>query len=299
MSEYHIPVLLEESVAGLNINPEGTYVDVTFGGGGHSREILSRLEAGKLVAFDQDPDAQANLPDDDRLIFLRQNFRFLRNNLRYQGINEVDGILADLGVSSHQFDEGERGFSYRMDAVLDMRMNPAAGFSARRLVAEYSAQDLQKVFSLYGEIRNSRTLAEKICSYRKSNEIVRISDLVEAMGSAVPARGDYKYLSRVFQAMRIEVNAEMEGLEAMLKQAARVLKPGGRLVVISYHSLEDRMVKNLIKFGDFEKKESTDLYGRRDLLFSAVNRKPILPAEEETEKNPRARSAKLRIGERL
>ncbi len=298
MSSYHIPVLLNESVDGLNINPRGNYVDVTFGGGGHSREILGRLEDGRLIAFDQDPDATANIPDDPRLIFLRQNFSFLSNNLKYLGIDSVDGIIADLGVSSHQFDRPERGFSFRMKGDLDMRMNPDAAFSARELVTEYSEQELIRIFSAYGEIRNARTLGRCIIENRKRKEIISTEDLIEAVAGCTPRHGEYKYLAKVFQALRIEVNKELNGLEQLLIQSVDVIKEGGRLVILSYHSLEDRMVKNFIRYGDFSMEKESDRYGGRKLPFKAVNRKVILPGPGETDRNPRARSARLRIAER-
>ena len=298
MSNYHIPVLLKQSVDGLNIDPEGIYVDVTFGGGGHAREILKRLKGGRLVGFDQDPDAAKNIPDDDRFLFMRQNFSYLWNNLKYLGIDKVDGLIADLGVSSHQFDAADRGFSFRMTGELDMRMNPNADFSARDLIGSYSEEKMTGIFSAYGEIKNARTLSRLIVKQRKLKALYRIEDFVEAIKECTPSYNEYKYLAKVFQAIRIEVNKELSGLRILLEQSVDIIRGGGRLVVLTYHSLEDRMVKNFFKYGNFEKNMETDFYGNQKTPFKPVNRKVILPEASEITDNSRARSAKLRIAER-
>lgn len=296
---YHTPVLLKESIDGLQIKPQGIYVDVTFGGGGHSLEILKNLNKGKLVAFDQDDDALQNLIDDDRFIFVNHNFRFLKNFLKYHGIEKVDGILADLGVSSHHFDQPERGFSFRYDGDLDMRMNRSAKVSAKDIINQYPEQELAKIFWEYGELKNSRKLAKVIVSNRTDKEINTIKSFTDLLMPFIPKHAEHKFLAKIFQALRIEVNREMEFLKEMLLQTADVIKPGGRLVVITYHSLEDRLVKNFIKNGKFEGEAEKDLYGRTDVPFKAVNRKVITPDEEEIAENNRARSAKLRIAEKL
>ncbi len=298
MSKYHIPVLLKQSVDGLNIDPEGIYVDVTFGGGGHAREILKRLKGGRLVGFDQDPDAAKNIPDDDRFLFVRQNFSYLRNNLKYLGIDKVDGLIADLGVSSYQFDSAERGFSFRMEGELDMRMNPDAEFSALKLIGTYSEKEMIRIFSEYGEIKNARTLSRLIVKQRELKHLHRIEEFVEAIKDCTPGYNEYKYLAKVFQAIRIEVNKELRGLRILLEQTVDVIRGGGRLVVLTYHSLEDRMVKNFLKYGNFEKIMETDFYGNQNTPFKAVNRKVILPEASEIAENSRSRSAKLRIAER-
>jgi len=298
MSNYHIPVLLKQSVDGLNIDPEGIYVDVTFGGGGHTREILKRLKGGRLVGFDQDPDAAKNIPDDDRFLLVRQNFSYLWNNLKYLGIDKVDGLIADLGVSSHQFDSIERGFSYRMTGELDMRMNPDAEFSALELIGSYSEKEMIRIFSAYGEIKNARTLSRLIIKQRELKALHRTEDFVEAIKECTPSYNEYKYLAKVFQAIRIEVNKELDGLRILLEQTVDIIRGGGRLVILTYHSLEDRMVKNFLKYGNFEKKLETDFYGNQKTPFRVVNRKVILPEATEISENSRARSAKLRIAER-
>lgn len=296
---YHTPVLLKESIDGLQIKPQGIYVDVTFGGGGHSREILKKLNEGKLVAFDQDDDALSNLIDDDRFIFVNHNFRFLKNFLKYHKIEQVDGILADLGVSSHHFDKAERGFSFRYDGKLDMRMNQSAKISAKDIINNYTEQQLAKIFWEYGELKNSRKLARAIVENRSGKQIETIKAFTDLMMPFIPKHAEHKFLAKIFQALRIEVNREMEFLKEMLLQTADTIKPGGRLVVITYHSLEDRLVKNFIRNGKFEGEAEKDFYGNVDVPFKAVNRKVITPDEKEIAENNRARSAKLRIAEKL
>ena len=295
---YHVPVLLEESVSGLNIDPDGVYLDLTFGGGGHSREILKPLNDGCLIGFDQDSDALANVPDDSRFIFVNHNFRYLRNFLRYCGYDEADGILADLGVSSHEFDEAGRGFSFRSDAELDMRMNQRSRLKATDILNTYSEENLIRIFRNYGEVDNVRRLVDLIVNARTGKMITRSEEFLQVIAPCVPKQKEKKYLAQVYQALRIEVNGELEALEDMLKEAERALRPGGRLVVITYHSLEDRIVKNFLKSGNFEGKVEKDFYGHVKRNFELVNRKVIVPSEEEIERNPRARSAKLRIAEK-
>ena len=296
---YHGPVLLKESVDGMNICPNGTYVDVTFGGGGHSREILSRLEKdGRLLGFDQDEDAERNIVDDPRFIFVRSNFRYLHNFLRYHNIEKVDAILADLGVSSHHFDDSERGFSFRFDGALDMRMNKRAGLTAADVVNTYAEERLADIFYLYGELKNSRKLASVIVKARANGQIKTIGEFLEIIKPLFGREREKKELAKVFQALRIEVNQEMEALKEMLTAATEALKPGGRLVVITYHSLEDRMVKNIMKTGNVEGKTTQDFFGNLQTPFKLVNNKVIVPDEEEIERNPRSRSAKLRIAEK-
>ena len=295
---YHVPVLLEESVSGLNIDPDGVYLDLTFGGGGHSREILKRLKDGCLIGFDQDSDALANVPDDSRFIFVNHNFRYLRNFLRYCGYDEADGILADLGVSSHEIDEAGRGFSFRFDAELDMRMNQRSRLKATDILNTYSEENLIRIFRNYGEVDNVRRLVDLIVNARTGKMITRSEEFLQVIAPCVPKQKEKKYLAQVYQALRIEVNGELEALEDMLKEAERALRPGGRLVVITYHSLEDRIVKNFLKSGNFEGKVEKDFYGHVKRNFELVNRKVIVPSEEEIERNPRARSAKLRIAEK-
>ncbi len=297
MSEYHIPVLLEESIDGLNLQPNGVYVDVTYGGGGHSRRILERLQGGKLVAFDQDQDALPNIIDDERLIFVNHNFKYLKNFLRYHEIAKVDGILADLGVSSHDFDQPDRGFSFRFDGQMDMRMNQSAGKDAITVINEYDVDRLGEMFRNYGEIQNWRNLAQTIVQAREAGKIVRVTRFLEVISRCVPAKIEKKYLAQVFQALRIEVNGEMDALEAFLVSTLDVLKPGGRLVVISYHSLEDRMVKNFMRSGRIDGKMEQDFYGHYHVPLEVITRKVIVPDEQETGLNPRARSAKLRIAQ--
>lgn len=296
---YHIPVLLKESVDAMAIRPDGTYVDVTFGGGGHSREILSRLgEGGRLLGFDQDQDAERNIVNDPHFIFVRSNFRYLHNFLRYHSIEGVDAILADLGVSSHHFDDSERGFSFRFDGQLDMRMNKRAGATAADVVNTYEEERLADLFYLYGELKNSRRLASVIVKARSSQKIQTISEFLEIIKPLFGREREKKELAKVFQALRIEVNQEMETLKEMLTAATEALKPGGRLVVITYHSLEDRMVKNIMKTGNVEGKVTQDFFGNLQTAYRLVNNKVIVPNEEEIARNPRSRSAKLRIAEK-
>ncbi len=300
MLEYHVSVLLDESVSALISSSSGIYADATFGGGGHSREILRRLSPeGRLIAFDRDSDAIANRPEDERLRLIRSDFRWIHNHIIHQGYGEgIDGILADLGVSSHQFDTAERGFSFRYEAPLDMRMNQEAQLNARDIVNSYEQGELEKIFRLYGEIENSRKLALLICKAREISAIETTTDLGKAIESVLPKFAEHKYLAKVYQALRIEVNQEMKSLEKFLIGAAKSLKAGGKLVVITYHSLEDRMVKNFIKAGNIEGKVEKDFYGNATAPLKAVNRKPILPQESEIAENTRARSAKLRIAEK-
>lgn len=296
---YHVPVLLHESIDGLNIQPGGIYVDVTFGGGGHSREILARLEEdAHLYGFDQDADAEANIPHDRRFTFVRSNFRYLRNWMRYYGVERIDGLLADLGVSSHHLDDASRGFSFRFDAPLDMRMNKRAGVSAADVVNDYEEGRLADVFYLYGELRDSRRIASAIVECRKRQRIVTTQDFLQVVSPLFRREREKKDLARLFQALRIEVNHEMDALREMLQSATEVLRPGGRLAVITYHSLEDRIVKNVMKTGNCEGKALKDFYGRVETPFKLVNNKVITPCEEEQANNPRSRSAKLRIAEK-
>lgn len=296
---YHVPVLLLESICGLNLQDGGIYVDVTFGGGGHSREILRRMgKESRLFSFDQDEDAERNIVDDSRFTFVRSNFRYLRNFLRYYGVEEVDGILADLGVSSHHFDDSERGFSFRFDGKLDMRMNRRAGMTAADVVNTYDEERLADVFYLYGELKNSRKLANVLVKARARKPFDTIGDFLEVVKPLYGREREKKELAKVFQALRIEVNEEMQALKEMLYAATEALKPGGRLVVITYHSLEDRMVKNLMKTGNIEGKADQDFYGNVKTPFRLINNKVIVPANEEILRNPRSRSAKLRIAEK-
>ena len=296
MSEYHTPVMLNECIEGLNIRPSGTYVDVTFGGGGHSCEILKHLDAdGQLLAFDQDEDAVKNKIEDERFIFIDQNFRYLKNFCRLHNAIPVDGILADLGVSSYQFDQAERGFSIRFDAELDMRMNRQSALSAKEVVNKYTEAELHRIFGVYGEIQNARSLANTVVTSRLNAPINTVADLKNAIANRIPKRKENKYLAQVFQALRIEVNQELDALKDFLIQSAEVLVSGGRLVVMSYHSLEDRLVKNFIAKGKFSGELEKDLYGNSDKPFDAVSRGAIVALEEEIKNNNRARSAKLRI----
>lgn len=297
---YHIPVLLKESVDGLNIRPEGIYVDVTFGGGGHSREILSRLnENGRLYSFDQDADAERNIPESDgRFTFVRSNFRYLANWMRYYGIPAIDGLLADLGVSSHHFDAEERGFSFRFDSKLDMRMNGRGGMTAADIINTYDEERLAHILYLYGELKNSRRLASAIVRGRVESAVETVENLLTLVRPALPREREKKDMARIFQALRIEVNHEMDALREMLESALRFLRPGGRLVVLTYHSLEDRMVKNFMRAGNMEGKIEQDFYGNRLSPLRPVNNKVIVPDENEQRTNPRSRSAKLRIAER-
>jgi 16S rRNA (cytosine1402-N4)-methyltransferase len=295
---YHIPALLDETITGLNIKPNGVYVDVTFGGGGHSREILKHLGAdGKLLGFDQDEDAIKNAIDDPRFIFVRSNFRYMKNFLKYHGIDKVDGILADLGVSSHHFDEAERGFSFRFDGALDMRMNTKSAFTAAALLNTYTEEQLADVFYLYGELHNSRKIARTIVAARNSAPFDRIFPFIEVLKPFFGREKEKKDMARVFQALRIEVNKEMDVLKALLDQSIEVLNPQGRLAVLTYHSLEDRLVKNFIRSGNFEGKLEKDFYGNILAPLKAVNTKVIVADEAEVARNPRARSAKLRVAE--
>lgn len=299
---YHIPALADETIEGLAINPHGVYVDLTFGGGGHSRLILSQLaEDGLLFSFDQDADAKANLTGDERHHFIESNFRFLRSQLRLRGVldGQVDGIIADLGVSSHHFDTAERGFSFKADAPLDMRMNQRAGFSARELVNTYSAEELARVLKEYGELDTTYKIASCIVRYREQQPIETTGELIESVAPCTPKKDGAKFLTKLFQALRIEVNGEMEALKMALEQSLKVLCPEGRLCVISYHSLEDRLVKNFIKTGNFEGKVEKDFYGNVTSPMRAVSKKAIVPTPEEVERNPRSRSAKLRIAEKI
>lgn len=295
---YHNPVLLKECIEGLNINPEGVYVDVTFGGGGHSREILKQLTTGKLYAFDQDEDAVKNSIDDDRFVLIKQNFRYLKNFLKMYDTLPIDGLLADLGVSSHQFDEAERGFSIRFDTKLDMRMDQNAKQTAAEVLNTYSEEDLKRIFRLYGEVENAGYLASIIFHNRKDKQIVTVNDLKTMVVKCVKRGRENQYYAQVFQALRIEVNKELDVLQDLLMQSLEVLKPGGRLVVISYHSLEDRLVKNIMRSGKFEGDVEKDFYGNPLTPFMQITRKPIVPSEKENEENSRARSAKLRIAEK-
>lgn len=296
---YHIPVLLKETVDGLNINPDGVYVDVTFGGGGHSREILSRLSLkGHLYSFDQDEDAEQNIIQDKRFTFVRSNFRYIKNWMRYYDIEQVDGILADLGVSSHHFDAQERGFSFRFDAPLDMRMNQKAQRTAADILNEYSESQLADIFYLYGELRNARKIAATVVKNRANSPIKTTGDFMEIIKTFFEKDREKKELAKVFQALRIEVNQEMQALKEMLTASATILKPGGRLSVLTYHSLEDRMVKNLIKTGNVEGRVEKDFFGNTNAPLKMINNKVIMASEEEQASNPRSRSAKLRIAEK-
>jgi len=298
-NQYHIPALLSETIEGLHIKPDGIYVDVTFGGGGHSREILSRMsENGKLIAFDQDEDALRNVIDDSRFIFVKSNFRYLTNFLRYHNVKHVDGILADLGVSFHHFDESERGFSFRFDGALDMRMNMQSQVTAASILNTYSEEKLANVFYLYGELHNSRKIASTIVKARAGQPINKIQEFVEILKPFFSREKEKKDMARVFQALRIEVNNEMKVLQELLNQSVDVLNPNGRLVVLTYHSLEDRLVKNFIRSGNFEGELEKDFFGNVLSPMKAINNKVIIASDEEIARNPRARSAKLRIAEK-
>ncbi|MEI6137819.1 MAG: 16S rRNA (cytosine(1402)-N(4))-methyltransferase RsmH [Mariniphaga sp.] len=298
MNEYHIPVLLEESIEGLNIQPNGVYVDVTYGGGGHSAKILEKLEGGRLIAFDQDIDATENVIVDDRLTFVRHNFKFIRNFLRYYQIDQVDGILADLGVSSHDFDVPDRGFSFRFEGNLDMRMNQSSDLDAAKVVNTYSEVKLWQIFREYGELKNWRHLVSTITAARTEAPITTTNQFLKVIAPCVPEKIEKKYLAMVFQALRIEVNNEIGVLSDFLESTTDLLKPGGRLVMLSYHSLEDRLVKNFMRSGRIDGALEQDFYGNSNSPFELVNRKIIIPDEKEIYKNPRARSAKLRIAEK-
>ncbi len=296
---YHLPALLTESIAGLNLRPDGIYVDVTFGGGGHSRAILDQLTSGRLIAFDQDTDAAANTISDERFTLLNQNFRFLKNNLRFLGISTIDGLIADLGVSFHQFDEQERGFSFRSDAELDMRMNRQSTVKASDILRTYEEEKMADVFYKYGELTNSRKLAAALVKARSTKPVKTVSELMTALTGLVPPWEENKFYAKLFQSLRIEVNHEMDALTEMLTQALQMLKPGGRLAVITYHSLEDRLVKNFFRSGNFEGTSDKDFYGNVSTPFRMINRKVIVPTEDEIAANSRARSARLRIAEKL
>ena len=299
-NNYHVPVLLNACIDGLNIKPDGVYVDVTFGGGGHSREILKKLNKdGILIAFDQDPDAQRNKIEDPRFLFVDQNFAFLRNNLRLLGFKQVDGILADLGVSSHQFNEPERGFSTRFESSLDMRMDRQGDLTAADVLNKYAEEELHKIFGIYGEVKNAKSLARAIATARMAAPVLTLADFKKAIAAHIPKGKENKYMAQVFQALRIEVNGEIKVLESFLEQTAEVLKPGGRLVVMSYHSLEDRPVKNFLAKGKFRGEVEKDFFGNQQKPFTVITRKAIVANEEELVNNSRARSAKLRIGEKL
>lgn len=295
---YHVPALLNECIDGLNIQPDGIYVDVTFGGGGHSREILKHLNKGKLIAFDQDVNAEANKPVNDRFLFINQNFRFLKNNLLYHGVNMINGLLADLGVSFRQFDDPQRGFSYRFESLLDMRMDQGAETTAADIINKYTQDELIRVLSDYGEFRNAKDLASAIVSYRTQTPVNTTQDLIESVREFIPARAENKFLSRLFQSLRIELNREIEFLKEMLIQATDMLISGGRIAVITYHSVEDRLVKNFLRSGNFEGLEQKDFYGNTESPYRLVNKRVITPSEKEIIKNRRARSAKLRIAEK-
>ena len=296
---YHVPVLLQESVDGLDIKPDGIYVDVTFGGGGHSREILNRLgKKGHLYSFDQDEDAEKNILNDNRFTFVRSNFRYLRNWMRYYGVDQIDGLLADLGVSSHHFDDETRGFSFRFDAPLDMRMNKRSGMTAAEILNNYDEDQLADIFYIYGELKNARKIATAIIKARSVKAIETTADLLQATESLFQREREKKETAKLFQALRIEVNHEMDALKEMLSGAQAVLREGGRLSVITYHSLEDRIVKNIMKAGNAEGKVSQDFFGRIEAPFRQISNKVIIPDEEEQLRNPRSRSAKLRIAEK-
>jgi 16S rRNA (cytosine1402-N4)-methyltransferase len=296
---YHIPALLRESIEGLNIRPDGIYVDVTFGGGGHSMEILRHLTTGRLVAFDQDEDAAANTIDDPRFLFLNQNFRFLRNNLLFNGITAIDGLIADLGVSFHQFDEPQRGFTFRSDAPLDMRMNKSSSTTAAGLLNNLGPGELAEIFFRYGELQGSRKMAAEIVEARNRKPFRSVNDIIDVLGKMAPFRQEHKFWAKVFQSLRIAVNHETEYLKEMLEQALGMLSSGGRLAVITYHSLEDRLVKNFMKTGNFEGTGNKDFYGNVISPFRLVTKKGITPSDEEISVNNRARSARLRVAEKI
>ena len=298
--EYHIPVLLTESIRGLIIDPEGVYVDATFGGGGHSRGILKKLGKGRLFAIDQDSEAEPNAQDinDPRLTFIPGNFRHVKKYLKLYGIMKIDGLLADLGISSHQIDRPERGFSTRFEGDLDMRMDNCMDLTAENIINNYSSENLQRIFSEFGEVRNARTLAQAIVRERINHPITTTGDLLDILEKMVPRQKRFKYFAQVFQALRIEVNDEINALKELLLQSGTLIKAGGRLVILSYHSLEDRLVKNFILKGNFEGIEQKDIYGHSDKPFQAVNRRPLMPSEKELLYNPRAKSAKLRVAEK-
>ena len=297
---YHVPVLLQESIDGLDIKPDGVYVDVTFGGGGHSKEILRRLgKNGHLYGFDQDEDAEKNILDDDRFTFVRSNFRYLTNWMRYYDVDHIDGLLADLGVSSHHFDDETRGFSFRFDAPLDMRMNKRSGMTAAEILNNYSEEQLADIFYIYGELKNARKIASAVVKAREEKRIETTGDLMQIAEKLLQREREKKDTAKLFQALRIEVNHEMDALKEMLDGACKVLQEGGRLSVITYHSLEDRIVKNFMKAGNVEGKMKQDFFGRTEAPFRAVSNKVIVPSDDEQQRNPRSRSAKLRVAERI
>jgi 16S rRNA (cytosine1402-N4)-methyltransferase len=297
---YHLPVMLNECIQGLKIKEDGLYVDVTFGGGGHSKEILKHLgPKGKLYAFDQDLDALGNLPDDERLVFINHNFKYIKQFLQYLKAVPVDGILADLGISSHQINEADKGFAHRLGGDLDMRMDRKSGLKASDVVNTYSEKELLRVFNTYGEVRNAYKLVLLIIAKRKINPVTTIDEFKDAIRNCIPGKEESKYLSQVFQALRIEVNEEMKALESLLENSAAVLEKGGRLVVMSYHSLEDRMVKNFINSGNVAGEVEKDFFGNKTELFKSLTKKPIIPSGEEIDRNRRSRSAKLRIAEKI
>lgn len=299
-TDYHVPVMLKQCIEGLAIRPDGVYVDVTFGGGGHSKLLLKHLgPKGRLVAFDQDPDAIENTLTDSRFTLVHQNFKFLKNNLRLQGIKQVDGVLADLGVSSHQFDAADRGFSIRFDATLDMRMDQVSDLDAKKVLNNYSEKELHRIFGMYGEIQNAKTLAKTIVTARLNQPIETVADLKQAIVRLVPKGKEHKYHAQLFQALRIEVNGELEALQQFLEQATQVLAPGGRLVVMSYHSLEDRLVKNFLAKGKFSGEVEKDFYGNQIKPFKVISRKAIVADADELQQNNRARSARLRVAEKI
>jgi len=295
---YHKPVLLHQCIDLLQIDPNGTYVDATFGGGGHSREIIKKLNSGKLFGFDQDPDAHLNSLSHENFTLVKSNFRYLKNSLRMHGITQVDGLLADLGISSHQVDEGSRGFSIRFEGPLDMRMNPSKQLSAKEVINQYSSEELSKVLKEYGEIKNARALANRVVSAREEEAITTTLQLKQALEGFEPRNKQGQFWARIFQAIRIEVNQELEALKEMLQQATEMLSPGGRLAVMSYHSLEDRLVKNFFRAGNFSGEPEKDFYGNLIRPLEPVTKKPIVPDEDEINENPRARSAKLRVAEK-
>jgi len=297
---YHVPVLLNESIDGLAIKPDGIYVDVTFGGGGHSKEILRRLgKKGHLYSFDQDPDAEKNIVNDDRFTFVRSNFRYVKNWMRYYGVDHIDGLLADLGVSSHHFDDETRGFSFRFDAPLDMRMNKRAGTTAAEILNNYDEEQLADIFYIYGELKNARKIAAAITKARNEKRIETTDDFLHVTEKLFQREREKKEMAKMFQALRIEVNHEMDALKEMLNGAMETLCEGGRLSVITYHSLEDRIVKNMMKAGNVEGKVKQDFFGRIEAPFRLVNNKVIVPSDEEQQQNPRSRSAKLRVAEKI
>ena len=296
---YHLPVLLESTIDGLNIKPNGTYVDLTYGGGGHSKAILSKLKNGKLFAFDQDADTLSNKIDDKRLTFINQNFKYVKKFLKLYGVEKVDGVLGDLGVSSYHFDKSSRGFSTRFDGDLDMRMNQSQSHSAKDVVNDYGIKDLTLLFKKYGELKNASAISNSIDVFRSKKSISTTNDLSEAVKKNLPNHKSNKVLAKIFQAIRIEVNQELKALEEMLLQLIDIVKSGGRMIIISYHSLEDRIVKNFIKKGKFYGEIEKDIYGNYELPFIAINNKPITPQKDELKINSRSRSAKLRIAERI